>query len=100
MIKKLSLYTIALLGCLVLFNSCEKEYETIEALDKRQIAEYIKNNNLTGGVDTLGYHYKILDKGTGGAVDRTDSVFYTYDFKHASGASFFKIQIIRFHVIS
>lgn len=90
MIKKLSLYAIALLGCLVLFNSCEKEYETIEALDKRQIAEYIKNNNLTGGVDTLGYHYKILDKGTGGAVDRTDSVFYTYDFKHASGASFFK----------
>ncbi|MEQ7800779.1 FKBP-type peptidyl-prolyl cis-trans isomerase [Pedobacter sp. ASV1-7] len=90
MIKKLSLYTIALLGCLVLFNSCKKDYETIEAFDERQIAEYLAKNNIKDVNDTLGYYYQILDEGTGGTVDRTDSVFYTYDFKHASGASFFK----------
>lgn len=90
MIKKLSLYTIALLGCLVLFNSCKKEYETIETLDKRSIADYLTKNNLTGGADTLGYYYKILTPGTGVAVNNSDSVYYTYDFKRFDNSSVLK----------
>lgn len=90
MIKKLSLYTIALLGCLVLFNSCKKEYESVEALDERLIAEYLTKNNITAEKDASGFYYQIIDEGTGGVVDRTDSVFYTYDFKHANGTSILK----------
>jgi len=90
MIKKLSLYTLALLGGLVLFNSCKKEYETIETLDDRTIAEYIKNNNLTNVKDTLGYHYQVLEQGAGGKVERTDSVYYTYEFKHTDGRTIIK----------
>lgn len=90
MIKKLSLYTIALLGCLVVFNSCKKEYETIETLDERSIADYLAKNNITDAKDTLGYYYQIINKGTGAAVNNTDSVYYTYDFKHANGTSFLK----------
>lgn len=90
MIKKLSLYTIALFGCLVLFNSCKKEYETIETLDERSIADYLSKNNITDAKDTLGYHYQIINKGTGAAVLNSDSVYYTYDFKHANGTSFLK----------
>ena len=90
MIKKLSLYAFALLGCLVLFNSCKKEYEDIETVDERSIAEYIAKNNLTNVKDTLSYYYQILTPGTGAAVINSDSVYYTYDFKNTSGTSFFK----------
>lgn len=91
MIKKLSLYAFALLGCLVLFNSCKKEYEDIETVDERSIAEYIAKNNLTNvEKDALGYYYQILTPGTGAAVTNADSVYYTYDFKNTSGTSFLK----------
>lgn len=90
MIKKLSLYAFALLGCLVLFNSCKKEYEDIETVDERSIADYISKNNLTNVKDTLGYYYQILTPGTGAAVTNADSVYYTYDFKNTSGTSFLK----------
>lgn len=90
MIKKLSLYAAALLGCLVLFNSCKKEYENIETVDERSIAAYISKNNLTNVKDTLGYYYQILTPGTGAVVTNTDSVYYTYDFKNTSGTSVIK----------
>ncbi|WEK18813.1 MAG: FKBP-type peptidyl-prolyl cis-trans isomerase [Candidatus Pedobacter colombiensis] len=90
MIKKLSLYTFALLGSLVLFNSCKKEYESIETVDNRAIADYIKNNNLTGVKDTLGYHYQIITPGTGASVLNSDSVYYTYNFTHINGTSITK----------
>lgn len=90
MIKKLSLYTIALLGCLVLFNSCKKEYENIETLDERSIADYLAKNNITNAKDTLGYYYQIINEGTGVDVNNTDSVYYTYNFKRADGTSFLK----------
>lgn len=90
MIKKLSLYAFALLGCLVLFNSCKKEYESIEDVDKRAIADYIAKNNLVGVKDTLGYSYQIITPGAGAAVANTDSVYYTYDFKRANGVSIIK----------
>lgn len=90
MIKKLSLYTIALLGCLVLFNSCKKEYEPIEVVDKRAIEEYLAKNNITAIEDPSGFYYQIITPGTEGEVTNQDTIFYNYDFKHANGVSFYK----------
>jgi FKBP-type peptidyl-prolyl cis-trans isomerase FkpA len=90
MIKKLSLYTIALLGCLVLFNSCKKEYETIETTDTRSIEDYLAKNNIPKLEDPSGFYYQIVTPGTGAAVLNSDSVYYTYDFKHTNGTSFLK----------
>ena len=90
MIKKLSLYTIALLGCLVLFNSCKKEYETIETLDDRSIADYIAKNNIAATKDESGFYYQIVTPGAGATVLNSDSVYYTYEFKHTNGTSFLK----------
>lgn len=90
MIKKLSLYTLALLGCLVLFNSCKKDYETIETLDTRTIKDYLAKNNIPELKDPSGFYYQIVTPGTGAAVLNSDSVYYTYDFKHTNGTSFLK----------
>jgi len=90
MIKKLSLYTVALLGCLVLFNSCKKEYETIETLDTRGIEDYLAKNNITATKDESGFYYQIITPGAGAAVANSDSVYYNYDFKHTNGTSFLK----------
>lgn len=90
MIKKLSLYTFALLGSLMLFNSCKKEYESIETLDTRTIEEYLAKNNIPELKDPSGFYYQIIAEGTGAAVVNSDSVYYTYDFKHTNGTSFLK----------
>jgi FKBP-type peptidyl-prolyl cis-trans isomerase FkpA len=90
MIKKLSLYTLALLGCLILFNSCKKEYESVETMDTRVIEEYLAKNNIPELKDPSGFYYQIISEGTGAAVANTDSVYYSYDFKHANGTSFLK----------
>lgn len=92
MIKKLSLYTIALSGCLMLFSSCKKEYETIETLDERSIADYLAKNNISATKDESGFYYQIITPGTGAAVQNSDSVYYTYDFKHTNNTSFLKSQ--------
>ncbi|ACU05911.1 MULTISPECIES: FKBP-type peptidyl-prolyl cis-trans isomerase [Pedobacter] len=90
MIKKLSLYTFALLGALTLFNSCKKEYESIETLDTRTIEDYLSKNNIPKLMDPSGFYYQIVSEGTGAAVVNSDSVYYSYDFKHANGTSFLK----------
>lgn len=90
MIKKLSLYTFALLGCLVLFNSCKKDYDSIETTDRRAIEEYLAKNNIPELQDPSGFYYQIISEGTGAAVANTDSVYYSYDFKHANGTSIIK----------
>jgi len=91
MIKKLSLYTLGLAGCLVLFNSCKKEYESVAELDAQNINAYIAKNNITGRKDTLGYAYTINNTGaTGTVAGNQDSIYYTYEFKHASNATIFK----------
>lgn len=90
MIKKLSLYTIALLGCLILFNSCKKDYETIEVIDERAVKDYLAKNNIPELADPSGFYYQIVNAGAGVEVSNTDSVYYTYDFKRANGTSFLK----------
>lgn len=69
MIKKLSLYTFALLGAVVLFSSCKKEYESIQTLDDTKIADYLAANNINAIADPgkTGYFYVLTqpaDNGT------------------------------------
>lgn len=86
--KKLSLYTFALLGVLLLLNSCKKEYETIQSIDEAKIQAYIKQNNLTMTKDPSGFYYQVLTQGTGAPLAYKDSVFYNLEVKSLSGQSY------------
>lgn len=84
MLKKLSQFTLALIGLTVLFSSCKKTYDSIQVVDGQKIEDYIKANNLTVTPDSLktGYYYQILNPGTGTSVYATsDSVFYNVSVK-------------------
>jgi FKBP-type peptidyl-prolyl cis-trans isomerase len=85
MLKKITLYATALIGVLVLFNSCKKDYETIENIDDAQINAYIKKNNLNMSKDPSGYYYSILDPGTGNVLKNSDSIYYSYTFRSLDG---------------
>lgn len=80
MLKKLSGYTLALIGLTVLFSSCKKDYESIQSVDGKKITDYIAKNNLTSLMkeDSLktGYYYQILTPGTGANFKNSDSVLY------------------------
>ncbi|MCD0486727.1 FKBP-type peptidyl-prolyl cis-trans isomerase [Pedobacter sp. MC2016-14] len=90
MLKKLSSYTFALLGLILLFNSCTKEYESIQSVDETKILEYLKANNLTDRFkkDASGYYYEITTQGASTSLKNTDSVFYRYDLKSLAGEVF------------
>lgn len=82
MIKKLSLYTFALLGAVVLLSSCKKEYESVQMLDDTKIADYLAKNNIVALPDPAksGYFYAVTQPADGGTpaaeyID-TDSVRY------------------------
>lgn len=84
MLKKLSQFTLALIGLTVLFSSCKKTYDSIQVVDGKKIEDYIKANNLTVTPDSLktGYYYQILNPGTGTALYATsDSVLYNVSVK-------------------
>ncbi|WP_410219866.1 FKBP-type peptidyl-prolyl cis-trans isomerase [Pedobacter sp.] len=82
--RKIFLYTAILLVSFVVFNSCTKEYESIESVDKAKIEAYIKKNNLSMK-DTLGFYYQIINEGTGNFLKNTDSVLYDFDIKSLDG---------------
>ena len=89
MLKKFSTYTFALLATIVLFSSCEKEYEGIESIDEAKIQAYFSANNITGfEKDPAGFYYKITDPGTGSLLTNKDSVLYTYDIKNFTGTTY------------
>ncbi|WP_443945883.1 FKBP-type peptidyl-prolyl cis-trans isomerase [Pedobacter sp. AW1-32] len=74
-------YTLALFSLLIsatLFNSCKKEYETIESVDDGKIQAYIAKNNLTMTKDASGAYYQVLEQGTGDLLVNRDSVLFTY----------------------
>jgi FKBP-type peptidyl-prolyl cis-trans isomerase FkpA len=83
--KKLTIYSFALLGILVLLNSCKKEYESIESIDEAKIQAYIKQNNLTMIKDPSGFYYQVVTQGTGDQLQNKDSVFYDFNIKALSG---------------
>lgn len=82
MIKKLSLYTFALLGAVVLLSSCKKEYESVQMLDDGKIADYLAKNNIVALPDPAksGYFYALTQPADGGTpaaeYKDTDSVRY------------------------
>ncbi|TKC13212.1 hypothetical protein FA048_06290 [Pedobacter polaris] len=87
--KKITLYTVALLGMIVLLNSCKKEYESIESIDDAKIQAYIKQNNLTMTKDPSGFYYQVLDPGTGTVVLNKDSIFFNLNVQSLSGTSYY-----------
>lgn len=87
--KKLIFPAIALLGLLLLFNSCKKEYETIQSIDDAKIQAYIKQNNLTMTKDPSGFYYQVIDQGTGGVMLNKDSVFYNLAIKSLTGTTYY-----------
>jgi FKBP-type peptidyl-prolyl cis-trans isomerase FkpA len=80
---------ITLLTILVVFNSCKKEYETIENIDEAKIQAYIKQNSIPAIKDPSGYYYQVLDQGTGGELLNKDSVFYNLAVKSLTGTSYY-----------
>ncbi|MBB5636448.1 FKBP-type peptidyl-prolyl cis-trans isomerase [Pedobacter cryoconitis] len=84
MLKKLSQFTLALIGLTVLFSSCKKDYESIQVVDGRKIQDYITANKLTVTEDSLksGYFYQILTQGAGTVNYATsDTVLYNVTVK-------------------
>lgn len=80
---------IALLTILVVFNSCKKEYESIEDIDEAKIQAYIRQNNIPAIKDPSGYYYQVLDQGTGSTLLNKDSVFYNLSVKSLTGTSYY-----------
>lgn len=80
MLRKLSGFTLALLGLTVLLGSCKKDYESIQSVDATKIKDYIAKNNLTSMLEDpnkTGYYYQVLTEGTGDAYfTNTDTVLY------------------------
>lgn len=87
--KNITKYIYALLGVILIFNSCKKEYESIEDIDDAKIQAYIKSNNLPAVKDPSGFYYQVLDPGTGGVMQNKDSVFYNVTVKSLSGNVYF-----------
>ncbi len=75
----------ALASLIIVFNSCKKEYESIQTIDDAKIQAYIKQNNLSVVKDPTGFYYQILDAGTGDVLLNKDSVFYTVIIKSLTG---------------
>lgn len=90
MIKKLSLYTVALLGAVVFFGSCTKEYETPQTIDDRTIADYLSKNNVAATPDSskTGYFYTVTNPSTSGDLYKTsDSVRYNVTLKSLTNSA-------------
>ena len=89
MLKKLTTYSFALLGILVFFNSCKKEYESIESIDDAKIQAYIKQNSLSMTKDATGFYYQVVSNGTGAPLLNKDSVFYNLTMKSLEGVVYY-----------
>ncbi|MBC7566623.1 MAG: FKBP-type peptidyl-prolyl cis-trans isomerase [Pedobacter sp.] len=91
MLKRISSYAFVLIG-LVLFNSCKKEYESIQSIDDRKLEDYFAKNNITAIKDPkgTGFYYQITNPGTGDLFLNTDSVLYNITLKSLSnGTSYY-----------
>jgi len=87
--KHIIKYIFASLAVLVIFSSCKKEYEKIEAIDDAKIQAYIKQNGISAVKDETGFYYQILDQGTGEPMLNKDSVFYTMTTKSLTGQVYY-----------
>lgn len=82
-------YIVALVVGILLFSSCDKEYESIESIDDAKIKAYIQKNNIPAVKDPSGFYYQILEQGTGGPLLNKDSVFYTSVVKSLTGTTYY-----------
>ncbi len=89
MFKKLSIYAVAFFGAITILSSCEKEYESIEAIDDSKLSQYISSNNLQVTKDPSGFYYQIVNPGTGENFKNTDSVLYHFVIKSLDGKSYY-----------
>ena len=82
MLKRISSYAFVLMG-LILFNSCKKEYESIQSIDDRKLEDYFAKNSIAALKDPkgTGFYYQIITPGTGELFLNTDSVLYTISMK-------------------
>lgn len=87
--RKITTYTLALLGMMILFNSCKKEYESIERIDDAKIQAYIKKNNLTMTKDPSGFYFQTITQGTGAPMLNKDSVLYNLSISSLTGENYY-----------
>ena len=87
MLKKLSLYTFALLSVIILISSCKKEYESIENIDDAKIQQYITANKITATKNDKGIYTQIVSQGTGDLYKNTDSVLYRLTVKSVNNGT-------------
>jgi FKBP-type peptidyl-prolyl cis-trans isomerase FkpA len=87
MIKKLSSYTFALLGLILLFSACKKEYASIQSIDDDKLKQYISSNHLLFIKDTTGFYYHADTAGTGARFTDKDTVLYNVVVKSVSNGT-------------
>jgi FKBP-type peptidyl-prolyl cis-trans isomerase FkpA len=85
-LSKYKIHTLLALIALVI-ASCDKEYESIDVADDKNVDEYIKKNNL----DVLEYNntgifYKILTPGSGPALEYKNDIPLLYSIKTIDGS--------------
>lgn len=90
--KSTAFFSFAMLAIMLVLNSCDKEYATIQDIDEARIQAHIKQNNLSMTKDPTGFYYQVLTQGTGALLRNSDSVFYTLNVKSLAGVSFFKSE--------
>lgn len=90
--RKITTYTLALLGMMILFNSCKKEYESIESIDDAKIQAYIKKNNLSMTKDPSGFYFQTITQGTGAPLLNKDSVLYNLSIASLTGQNYYNTQ--------
>jgi len=88
---KLSLFTILL--ATILFNSCKKEYDSIQTIDDATISSYIQKNNLSSAMiqdpNKSGFYYQVLTAGTGDLFKNSDSVLYSITIKSLNSGTLY-----------
>jgi FKBP-type peptidyl-prolyl cis-trans isomerase len=87
MLKKLSLYTLALLGAIMLFSSCEKEYESIQDIDETKLQQYIRSSGEEYAKDSSGFYYQVVTPGVGNNFVDKDTVLYNITVKSLGGGT-------------
>lgn len=87
MIKKLSTYTLSLLGMILMFSACKKEYESIQNIDDAKLKQYISSNQLQVTKDSTGFYYAVVKPGTGNNFLDKDSVLYNVVVKSISNGT-------------
>ena len=83
-------YTLAASLLMLVFTSCEKQYEDIQQVDERKIQEYIKANNLNLTKDASGIYYQIIDSGTRVLAKNSEKIFFNYTARSVDGTEYFK----------